>query len=44
MKAILCHGCAAYHAEGEGLDMGIIFGDYYFVEALVRLAGGDGLF
>lgn len=43
-EAILCHGCAAYHAEGVGLDMGIIFGDYYFVEALVRLAGGDGLF
>lgn len=43
-EAILCHGCAAYHAKGAGQDMGIIFGDYYFVEALMRLAGKGGLF
>lgn len=36
-EAILKHGCGAYHAPESILDVGLIFGDYYFVEALLRL-------
>ena len=43
-EAILTHGCAAFHAPQEALDMGIIFGDYYFLEALAQLFGMNGLF
>lgn len=43
-EAILLHGCAAYHAEERARDIGLIFGDYFFLEALVRRNGGQGLF
>lgn len=43
-EALLTHGCAAFHANQQAADMGIIFGDYYFVEALAGLYGMNGLF
>lgn len=43
-EALLLHGCAAYHEQGAAADMGIIFGDYYFLEALLQLDGWDGFF
>lgn len=43
-EALLLHGCAAFHANQQAADLGIIFGDYYFVEALAGLSGMNGLF
>ncbi len=32
---------AAYHDEGAGRHVNILYGDYFFVEALLRLRGAD---
>ena len=40
-EAILAHGCGAYHGPAGITDVGLIFGDYYFVEALMRLDGRE---
>jgi unsaturated chondroitin disaccharide hydrolase len=44
-EALLLHGCTAYHAtEPEGSDTSLIYGDYFYLEALLRLQGKEGLF
>lgn len=37
MKEILLHGVYA-HAEGKGVDEPNLWGDYFYLEALMRLA------
>jgi len=37
-EGLLRHGCGHY-PMGMGLDCSLIYGDYYFLEALTRLAG-----
>lgn len=34
-EALLLHGVYSWHS-GKGIDVGNIWGDYYYVEALVR--------
>ena len=41
-EALLTHGCVAWHF-GEK-DTSLIYADYFFVEALIKLQGGKGLF
>jgi unsaturated chondroitin disaccharide hydrolase len=47
-EALLLHGCVAYHSasmnQAEERDTTMIYADYFFVEALVKLQGGQGLF
>jgi unsaturated chondroitin disaccharide hydrolase len=44
-EALLTHGCVAYHDERPGMrDTSLIYADYFYLEALVRLNGGEGLF
>lgn len=47
-EALLLHGCVAYHMERmkrpSDRDTSLIYGDYFFMEALVKLRGGHGLF
>ena len=44
-EALLAHGCAAYHMNNaDQQDTSLIYGDYFFVEALIKLQGGQGLF
>ena len=44
-EALLGQGCVAFHEKDpEGLKTSLIYGDYFFVEALIRLCGGNGLF
>ena len=44
-EALLMHGCVLYHAtKPEDKDTSLIYGDYFFVEALIKLQGGQGLF
>ena len=45
-EALLRHGCVAYNtADRPGWDdTSLIYGDYFYLEALVRLQGKDGLF
>ncbi|WP_284639310.1 glycoside hydrolase family 88 protein [Paenibacillus silviterrae] len=42
-EAILLHGTGHYPA-GKNIDVGLIYGDYYFVEALAKLRGQTELF
>jgi unsaturated chondroitin disaccharide hydrolase len=43
--AILLHGNVAYHAEDEtDTDLSIIYGDYYFLEALLMIHDYKGFF
>ena len=41
---VLLMGTEAYHAADKGKHIPIIYGDYYFAEALYKLRGGDILF
>jgi unsaturated chondroitin disaccharide hydrolase len=44
-EALLTHGCTAFHETKPGWrDTSLIYGDYFFLEALLRLRGEDGLF
>jgi unsaturated chondroitin disaccharide hydrolase len=44
-EALLSHGCASYDNYRPGWeDTSLIYGDYYFLEALTRLNGKPGLF
>lgn len=44
-EALLLHGCTAYHETKPGwTDTPLIYGDYYYLEALARLQGREGLF
>lgn len=44
-EALLAHGCVAYHTKFlDQQDSSLIYGDYFYVEALVKLVGGKGLF
>jgi unsaturated chondroitin disaccharide hydrolase len=43
-EALLQKGCTAYFSEPENLETSLIYGDYFFLEALVQLCGKDGLF
>jgi len=44
-EALLQHGCTAYRVDKPGWnDTSLIYGDYFYVEALARLRGKDGLF
>lgn len=44
-EALLEQGCVSFHEKGPaGLRTSLIYGDYFFLEALIRLCGGDGLF
>jgi len=44
-EAVLLHGCTAYNVDRPGWDdTSLIYGDYFYVEALARLEGKDGLF
>ena len=38
---ILTHCTASYHDDAAGVHTNIVYGDYFFVEALARLAGTD---
>ena len=42
-EAILLHGTGHYPA-GKNIDVGLIYGDYYFVEALAKLRGQRDMF
>lgn len=42
--ALVAHGASAYHAEGRpDADAPIIYGDYFFIEGVLRLLGKDFL-
>jgi unsaturated chondroitin disaccharide hydrolase len=41
--AIMGHGMGAYHSTGKDADAPIIYGDYFFLEAILRLLGKDFL-
>ncbi len=45
-QGLLLHGSHAYHRDGNDMpnDRPIIYGDYYFVEAVLRLCGRKELF
>jgi unsaturated chondroitin disaccharide hydrolase len=44
-EALMQHGCVAYHETKPGWrDTSLIYGDYFYLEALLRLQGKDGLF
>lgn len=43
-EGILLHGCAAFHAPQDGTDIGVIFGDYFSLETLMKLEGWKGFF
>lgn len=44
-QPLLLHGNVAYHSENiEETDIPIIYGDYFFLEALVIATGGKGFF
>jgi unsaturated chondroitin disaccharide hydrolase len=44
-QALLLHGNVAYHSENpQETDISIIYGDYYFLEALIIATGGEGFF
>jgi unsaturated chondroitin disaccharide hydrolase len=42
-EAILKHG-TGHHPANKNIDVGLIYGDYYFVEALAKLRGQTELF
>lgn len=42
--SLLQNGCEAYHVEEERRQIPIIYGDYYFAEAIYKLKGFDLLF
>jgi unsaturated chondroitin disaccharide hydrolase len=41
--AVMGHGMGAYHSTGKDADAPIIYGDYFFLEAILRLLGKDFL-
>jgi unsaturated chondroitin disaccharide hydrolase len=44
-EALLKHGCTAYFTDRPGWeDTSLIYGDYFYLEALARLQGRAGLF
>lgn len=43
-QAILQNCSAMYHSDESGIHIPLIYGDFYLLEALVRLSGGDVLF
>jgi unsaturated chondroitin disaccharide hydrolase len=44
-EAIIQKGCVAFHAKAEeGLQTSLIYGDYFFLEALFQLNGFEELF
>jgi hypothetical protein len=44
-QPLLLHGNVAYHSETvDETDIPIIYGDYFFLEALVIAADGKGFF
>lgn len=44
-EAFIQKGCSAFHSKGkENLETSLIFGDYYFLEALLQLNGAEELF
>lgn len=43
-ESILQKGTEAYHAKESGKHIPLIYGDYYFVEAIYKLKGFDMLF
>jgi len=42
-EGILRHGTSNY-PQGVGVDRPLIYGDYFFIEALAKLKGRSGLF
>ena len=38
---ILTHCTASYHDDGAGRHTNIVYGDYFLVEALMKLCGRD---
>lgn len=43
-EALIKKGCVAFHEKGHGLETSLIYGDYFFLEALMQLNGCEGLF
>lgn len=43
-EALLQKGCVAYSSKPEEAETSLIYGDFFFLEALIRLCGKDGLF
>ena len=44
-EALIQKGCTAFHSKPEeGLSTSLIYGDYFFLEALMQLNGFEGLF
>ncbi|MDP3179696.1 MAG: glycoside hydrolase family 88 protein [Spirochaetaceae bacterium] len=44
-EALLQHGCTAFHETKPGWrDTSLVYGDYFYLEALIRLRGREGLF
>jgi unsaturated chondroitin disaccharide hydrolase len=41
--AVVGHGMGAYHSTGKDADAPLIYGDYFFLEAILRLLGKDFL-
>lgn len=45
-EALIQKGCTAYFCKGnyDQAETSLVYGDYFFLEALIRLCGGNGLF
>ena len=38
---LLTHCTASYHDDAAGVHTNIVYGDYFFIEALTKLCGSD---
>lgn len=43
-EALIQKGCVAYHEDPEYVETSLVYGDYFFLEALTQLNGREGLF
>lgn len=43
-EPLLLHGCTAFHTDEENRDIPLIYGDYFYLEALLMAEGRKGLF
>lgn len=43
-EALINKGCTAFHDKGYGAETSLIYGDYFFLEALLQLNGDKELF
>lgn len=43
-EALINKGCVSFHEKGSGIETSLIYGDYFFMEALMQLNGYEELF